>query len=317
MPPSPLLDDLVRSLEASLAEGTKANLHNQAKLYFTFMFEHGVDPYSPSSLAVLLYTQFLANSFKSPQSVKNYISGARSFLRTRGYYVPYMYNDRINSVYKGNARLSIHDSKQAPVILMPILKDLSTTLLISGNHMTGERAAFLCMFALALRQCNVTPGGTVGGVHVIRTCDCRLTGSTLWVSLRSSKNITAPGEAVTLPIESTGGRHCPVAAWLHHCGIVERAAHEPAFLLASGHSIAPAYLVKLLRNTLKLIGVKNYYDYTLHSFRRSGAYEAAANGAPVEAVAALGNWRSDSVFDYVPRRVFTSAAATLAKSLAD
>lgn len=280
------------------------------------MFEKNYDAYSPSKLQVLLYAQFLANSFKNPRSVKNYLSGARTFLRTRGYAIDSLCHDRINSVFKGNARLSTHVPRQAPAIDLEALRDLSSTLAIMGDEFSGERAAFLCMYASGLRQSNIAGGGLALGLHAVRSCDLHLDGATLWIDIFSSKTITSTEGAVSLPVEVAGGRHCPVAAWLHHLAVVPRDPLEPAFLLPRRTGMSPAYLVKLLRDILKLSGVPNYHSYTLHSFRRTTALEAARAGVPVEDVQALGTWSSSSVYDYAPRRVFTSASASLARSLA-
>jgi hypothetical protein len=55
--------------------GTQANHNTQFSTYITFCIYYGLQDINPSPSTICAYTEFLARTFKSPQTIKNYISG--------------------------------------------------------------------------------------------------------------------------------------------------------------------------------------------------------------------------------------------------
>lgn len=68
---------------AAYAPGTRVNRHSQAKAYLSAMLTLGVDPFYPAPLDLMMYAQLLKNSGKTSGTIKNYISGAKTFLVER------------------------------------------------------------------------------------------------------------------------------------------------------------------------------------------------------------------------------------------
>ena len=90
----------------AFAPGTTANLHRQA--YLLFMSENSFEYKFPTLSAILMYVQYLANLHKNIRSVKNYASGAKSYVRhVAGDCSPFDSYVLINLI-KGIARLSSH-----------------------------------------------------------------------------------------------------------------------------------------------------------------------------------------------------------------
>lgn len=280
------------------------------------MFQKSYDPYNPSLFQALMYTQFLANSFKSLGSVKNYIAGARSFLKTNNSDFSVFNHHKIKEVYKGDSRVTVREARGgAPYIEVTHLLQLSELLLSHGPLYTGERAAFLIMYSSYLRHSNVIPCPKSEDDHTVRTKDMSFDGEILWISVYSSKTIIHPQDAVSIPVYVAGGPHCAVGAWFAHLEAVPHHPDGPAFLDLKGAPFTLLKLLSFLRESLSKTSCSYPYVVTLHSFRKTGAKEAASRGASLNGVATLGTWGSRSVFDYAPKRLFTDASAVLANSL--
>lgn len=70
--------------EAALAPGTLKNRANQARTYVKFMLSYQFPFLTPSVPQLAMFTQFLANSFPSPATIKNSMSGAKTWVTLHG-----------------------------------------------------------------------------------------------------------------------------------------------------------------------------------------------------------------------------------------
>lgn len=279
------------------------------------MYNHSYDPFNPSPHQAQLYTQFLANSFKSTQAIRNYLSGAKTFLKNNLQNPSILSSFGVHKTLRGIDRISTHIPSQAPELSITEIKHISQVCLALGPTFSGHHAALLIMFASFLRQSNASLSGS--DVHMLRTRDLNLQDGTLWVTIRSSKTIIAPTQAVSLPVYPARGRHCPVAAWLYHRHRSPRSLTDHAFLCDDLSPITPASLLKIVKIALADIGSPKTSTVTLHSLRRSASCHAARGGATVDDVRAMGTWHGDSVFTYVPRKLFSQSAKIISQSLAE
>lgn len=280
------------------------------------MYTHKFNPYDPTKNQCMLYTQFLANSFQATQTIKNYLSGARTFLKHNFIQSPFLNGTHITETLRGICRLSTHTPRQAPELSIPELKSVSTFILGLGHAYTGHHAALLISYAGFLRQsnalsCPMTP------FHTILSSQLNYHNDILWITLLSSKTIIDSSQSTSLPIYPTHGRHCPVGAWFTHLAKVPRHPSSPAFLSDHGQPLKPTDLLTLLRLALSCNPSPISSTVTLHSLRRTAGRVAAKGGAPVEDVKLMGIWDSNAVYSYVPRRLFTRSAQIISQSLAD
>lgn len=280
------------------------------------MFYNKFDIYNPTQAQSQLFTQFLANSFKSTQTVRNYLAGARTFLKDNCLSSNSLSSPPVYKALRGIDRLSTHIPLQAPELSINEIKHISSVCLNLGPNYTGERAAILVMFAAFLRQSNTALTDS-SQIHTLRTSDLTLEESTLWVTIRSSKTIIAPSQVVSVPIQAVRGRHCPITAWQLHTRSVPRAPRDLAFLARDGAPVLPSALINIVRLALADIGSPKLPHVSLHSLRRSASRIAARGGATVEDVKEHGTWEGDSVYTYVPRRLFTKSSHIISSSLAD
>lgn len=73
-----------RTFDRALAPGTKKNREIQAKMYIKFMLAYQFNFLAPSIAQLAMYTTFLGNSYSSPATIKNYMSGAKAWVYEHG-----------------------------------------------------------------------------------------------------------------------------------------------------------------------------------------------------------------------------------------
>ena len=271
MPPPPhLLAQMETSYGAAFAPGTLQNRTRQTRAYVTYMIAFQRPVYNPTLLDILLYTQFLANSLKSPASVKNYISGAKTFLHLQGASLAPFSSPLLINLFKGITKLSAHIPLPAPAIDLHRFKCMCDILSAMDSDAHTARAALLLGFTTLLRQSNLLPVSIVGQDHCIRRRDCLLEHDTLWVTINSSKTIYDPAKRVMIPVSASLSKYCPVAAWLDYTARVPLDPDSPAFMFSPMSPVTPPKLNAYMRPILSALALPDADKVTVHSLRRSG-----------------------------------------------
>ena len=304
-PPPALFTQMQASYTAAFAPGTLQNRTRQTRAYLTYMVAHDRPPHNPSILDILLYTQFLANSLTSPASVKNYVSGAKTFLQQQGASVAPFMSPLLSNLFKGITKLSAHIPIPAPVIDLPRFKHMCDILAAMDHDAQSARTAILLGFTTLLRQSNLLPGSLSGNDHCIRRRDCVLEDDILWVTINSSKTIHDPAKRVVIPITAFPSKYCPVAAWLQYIHRLPLDPDAPALMLSPIHPLTPQKLNAYMRVILGILALPEANKVTVHSLRRSGAQAAAANGATKDDLMIHGTWATSAINSYVPQRLYT------------
>ena len=73
-----LQKEVKTSMKAAFAEGTSKNLKVQWRAYLLFCKFYGLKALPATAETLCLYGQFLGRSFKSVESIRNYISGLKT-----------------------------------------------------------------------------------------------------------------------------------------------------------------------------------------------------------------------------------------------
>ena len=145
------------SRKKAFADGTAKNFKIQWESFLLFCFHFG-SVYLPASTETLsLFTQFLSRSFKSTQSIKNYVSGVKSMHYLLGYSVDHINDLLINLGLKGIARLNPHSVKQAEAITPYILLKMAAKLDFTCTTYKVFWCLFLFAFFLFARKSNLVP----------------------------------------------------------------------------------------------------------------------------------------------------------------
>ena len=307
---------MVGSFEAGTSSGTKINKYNQVFLYMSFMIACSFNALSPDLLSVMLYSQFLFNSFTSVQSIKNYMSGPKVYLRDRGHNFTAFCHPSLKTLINGFKRLSDHVPRRAPALSTKTLKkviDLLSALSVEGQVAASSLLFGTCSF---LRQSNFL--GTqwlYDNPHMVRRCDVKIEKHTMWINVMSTKTL-ARAKAVSIPIPRIhGSKYCPVKSCVLAMQLVKGSPEDPIFL--SPYTQAPmtaARVTALLRLALHVMKHPAATSATVHSTRRSGAQICAKAGATQEDVETHGTWASRASEVYAPKRLYSSIPSIMSKA---
>ena len=92
-------------MKAAFAEGTSKNLKVQWRAYLLFCNFFGLKTIPATTETLCLYGQFLGRSFKSVESIRNYISGVKTMHLFLGIKFPEENLFQIDLVFKGLVRI--------------------------------------------------------------------------------------------------------------------------------------------------------------------------------------------------------------------
>ena len=291
---------------AAFSAGTLQNRSRQAKAYLSFMIFYNFDYLNPTPITLLLYIQFLANTHKNITSIKNYLSGAKTFVVAAGGQPWAFSTPFIPNLYKGLLRMSTHTPMPAPAIPIHTIKVMCDILAAMSTDGPTVQCAVLIAFASFLRQSNLLPTYGPGAIHALRRQDVCNDGTCLWLSINSSKTRVDPRMRVSIPVPAVPGRHCPVLAWRDYIRRVPLAPDAPAFMLSATVPLLPARMNFYMRTGLQAIKSPLAQFVTVHSLRRSGAQECARLVASQEQLMRHGTWASQAINAYVPKRLYST-----------
>ena len=277
------------------------------------MLKAGVNPLFPSLSDILHFLQLLSNSC-TLQTVKNYLSGTKTFITNYGGDPTPLASPHIQAMLRGVARLSTHVPAQAPNLEPNEVKAMCDVMWSLGPDARIARAAVLFAYVTFLRQSNYLQTGSIS-THMIRRADIRPAPYGLAVHVRSTKTI-APSGWIIIPVHrSPDSPYCPVAAVMAAKLAVPAPLTAPLFLTGSGRPLTATALTTLMRLALTVLGHPAASTVTPHSLRRAGARGAAGHGEGVANVMTHGTWSGRAVFTYVPKHLFTSVPKTMSQLL--
>jgi len=134
--------------------GTARNHLQQFKLYLAFCTYFQLQDVDPTSDTICWYIEFLTRSFKSPKSIKNYISGVRLLHKLIHVDCPNLYSFEVHLHLRSLSLTMPHFPKQRLPITLDILYELCA--LCDSLQGTGKvlKCAFIFAFFGYLRQSN-------------------------------------------------------------------------------------------------------------------------------------------------------------------
>lgn len=287
---------MLNSYTDSISTGTAANRLRQAKSYIQFCVYYDVNPLYPNISQLCMYAQYLSNSHASPRTVKNYMSGARTWVCEHSGSVICFDSHDVSQIVKGFAKRSQH----VPARAFPL--SISHILIISdyvSANLSFPKSLMPCIvigYKCFLRASNLVSPSTTewGGPHTLLARDMVVCDSGLLVSVRSTK--TKSDNVVStlhLPKE-TDPRLCPVVLWTNYYQLIRPWYLGPAFLLDNHSPITARHVVGAMRSALALEPDLDPAKVSMHSLRRGAAHDAAERGASLDAIKDMGMWRSTS-----------------------
>lgn len=264
-----------------------------------------------------MYARFLADSFKSLVSVKNYLAGARTWVQFHKGDISCFSSPQVTSVVKGVTLLSDHVPSPAPPLLPAHILAICNYIDSQPLCPAALKPAILIAYVCFLRNSNVLSLSlsSWGGPHTLRAGDILPSPNGLYVVIRSTKTLKSAAPTVLEVYSIQGSSICPVSAWYRYRHSVAPTPCGPAFVLENGASHTAKTVVQIMRLALKTKGYSNSEAVSMHSLRRGAAQTAEAAGAPIKDIMGHGTWKSkNSLACYLNPTVVPSL---MAKSLAN
>lgn len=250
-----------------------------------------------------MYTQFLANSHASPATVRNYLSGAKTWVQHHmGNPLPFQ-SYEFSNMFKSVSSASTHVPSQAAP-LSPI--DIKIICNFLDSHRLFPKAVKPCIlmsYTTFLRASNmVSPTlSSWGGPHTLQFSDVSMYNNILVIRVRSTKTLRGQKPAFLEILPADNPDCCPVRAWLDYKNSVNPCPMGPAFVSDYGVPLTTGPVVTAMRMALRNARHPSPESVSFHSLRRGGARAAAAEGASSEQLMAHGLWKSKSgLSSYVP-----------------
>ena len=291
-------------MKAAFAEGTTKNLEVQWKAYLLFCEFYGLKALPTTSDILCLYAQFLCRSFKSVESVKNYVSGVKTMHYMLDIEFPPQKLVHLNLLFKGLSRKNPHLPHKALPMTPQILLEMYSYMDMSSPVEATFWCAFLFMFFLMARKSNIVPVSYADfdpDKQLLRR-DVKTFHNLIVVEIKWSKTNQFGSRLLKLPLTAIpGSALCPVSAYTHMTGLLPASSGEPAFCVMNGAKAVPL-VYSQLQHRLKSLIAKTGRDpnlFSSHSLRRGGCSWAFKSGVPTNLIQHHGDWLSDCYKNYL------------------
>lgn len=285
---------MIDTYSRALAPGTYINKDKQAHCYITFAVLYNVPYLSPTTVHICMFYQYLANKLSSISSVKNYISGARSWVIEHGGNPLAFAGYEQSMMMKALAKDSTHVVKRAFPLNFEHISAIVSYLDSARNVPLAVKPCILIGFSCYLRSSNLVSPNFVlyGGQHNLLTHHIVDRGNNLLITVPSTKTKRVPYSLVIPALADPS--LCPVRAWRNYVYRVNPPRHAPAFLVNDVTPLSSTLVVRLMRDALSCFNDIELSAVSMHSLRRGAAQQAAANGAEVPQIMERGGWTSRS-----------------------
>lgn len=216
-----------------------------------------------------MYSQFLANTFPAPTTIRNYISGAKSWVLLHEGDLSAFLAPELATMAKAIKEKSLHVASPAPP-LTPAHIRLVCEYIDSVSHIPlAVKPAILLAYVCFFRASNVVSPtlNQWGGPHTLVASDVVSIDGGLHVTVRSTKTRSRSAPHTVLIFPAFDAQLCPVRAWLHYKSVVNPCPIGPAFMLGPSTPLTAQVVVVVIRAALKKAGVDNSAAFTFHSLR--------------------------------------------------
>ena len=281
--------------------GSRRNLRIQWESFLLFCFYFKLVFLPTSTETLQLYGQFLSRSFKSVQSIRNYISGVKTIHLLLGFPIEHINKFILNLSLKGIAKLNPHRIRQAEGMTPAILFKISSVLDISSPVDSVYWCLFLFAFFLLARKSNLVPTTKedLKQRKFLLRGDVVIHRHLLVVTMFWSKTIQSGERLLHTPLVAIPQSIlCPVLAFKRMCSFIKASAEDPLFLLPSKRPVSYQMFQNKLKSCISKIGL-DPADFSSHSFRRGGASLAFRADIEADKIQLMGDWRSEAYKKYL------------------
>lgn len=284
------------SYNSALAPGTLANKRKQAEEYIRFALIFDVPYLRPTVTQACMFAQLLANKHAAPASIKNSISGAKSWIEEHlGSPLAFM-SPQLTRLVKGFVKNSSHIPTRAAPLQPRHIKRICVVLDSLPSAPLGVKPAILIGYACFLRSSNLLSPTMQewGGPHTLLAGDVSFLPQGIRVTIRSTKTRSSPARLTFVIPAVEDPIICPAVAWRRYKSAVAPWALGPTFIHMNRLPITPTQVVKLMRVALQDEKDISPSSVSMHSLRRGAAQAAVEEGVPLDEIMARGTWKSTS-----------------------
>ena len=297
-----LKQEAVETRFQALADSTRANLVTQFKAYLMFCCYFGLQakPFVEENLVV--YIQFLARSFKSPQSVKNYVYGLQTLARLHSWQFPDLSQPQFTYQFKGISRILCHAPQRAhplsPVIFMKLLEFFN----LQDPYEATMWSVMILGFLMFARISNLLPDSNVSfdPFRQLTRGDVRVAYNAIVLVVKWTKTIQFGQRKLLIPLHVIPNSPlCPKTSLLRSVKLSPGASHHHLFAYGPHMSlISRSEFTRFLRKKLSQAGF-DAQKFSGHSLRRGGATWAFSQGIPADLIKVHGDWASEAYRSYL------------------
>ena len=215
---------------------------------------------------------------KSHASIVSYLSGVKTLHVLMNYNIEGFTGFLLKLTLRGLRRKNTHIIRRARPMTPNILRQIHRSL----NHNNPIHAVFwgICIlaFLLLFRKSNLIPVQKFGfnGDKQLKHGDCVIDRirQRVVVGIRWAKNHQFTRELLTFPLPSLcSSVLCPIKAIDNIRRLIPAGPQDHLFQLPNGDgSMTYRRFQNMLRNTLKLLNIPQYSQYSSHSFRRGDVH---------------------------------------------
>lgn len=287
---------MLDSYASSIAPGTARNRLTQAKAYLKFALLYQVPVLHPSVTQVCMFIQFLTNSFTAPTTVRNYLSGAKTWIIEHGGDDSPFSSLISQQLSRRLSKTSSHVPTRAEPLLWHHVKYIVDFMGTVPNVPLAAKPCILIAFHTFLRASNLlSPStGIWGGPHTLLAKHLRLSDKGLHVTVLTTKTKSSPVPISTIIPWNNDPVYCPAQAWFRYFTARRPCPVGPAFVTDDHLPLTPRHIVGLMRLALQDVRDINIEKVTLHSLRRGAVHHAKNLGISNERIMERGMWSSKS-----------------------
>lgn len=277
-----MLDSYVHSV----APSTAANRTSQAKAYVSFAVHYGFHPLGPSGTQLCMYVQFLINSFSAPTSVKNYVSGARTWIAQHGGDLSGFSTFEYHQMNSGIKKRSSHTPNRAAPLERHHIKAIVDFFDSTPSVPKCAKPCVLIGYHTFLRSSNLLAPSTTswGGPHTLMAQDLRLCNEGLQVIVYSTKTKSDHNPIHPVIPWNSDPVWCPATAWLRYSTEVRPWILGPTFICDNRRPLTANQLAGLMRLALASASDINPSRVSMHSLRRGATQSAIQQGLSLDQI---------------------------------
>jgi len=262
-------------------------------------------PFPVDSETISTYACFLSEEFKSSDSIRNYISGIKTWATLFKHNVDNFYSPSVKLTLTGLDKLNIRIPNQRLPLLVSHLFQLYECINQENLSDSVLWALILIAFFGMLRKSQFANSSkkSFTSAEQFTRGDFLFTIQGMIVNIKWSKTMQKHNIIHQVPlIRKSGSVLCPVTAYSHMLNLIPAKASDPAFGLPNSKgSIVPFSKLEIDR-LLRDLFIKCQIPiekFSFHSLRRGGATLAASAGCTDSEICSIGHWVSSCYRGYI------------------